>query len=95
MRELNLMPHPFKAPHKNHNPANAATYGFAKTTTLSSFHFRGHVVDTLLLRFVEGIKKAPEIRGFLLVGWWRRRELNPRPPVLSLEVYMLSVSLLI
>jgi len=40
-------------------------------------------------------KKAPEIRGFLAVGWWRRRELNPRPPVLSLEVYMFSVSLLI
>jgi len=53
------------------------------------------MVDTFLLVLPEYIKKAPEIRGFLLVGWWRRRELNPRPPVLSLEVYMFSVSLLI
>ncbi len=23
-------------------------------------------------------------------NWWRRRELNPRPPVLCLRLYMLS-----
>ena len=28
------------------------------------------------------------------LGWWRRRELNPRPPALGLEIYMLSVLLL-
>jgi hypothetical protein len=52
-----------------------------------------------------GIKKAPfpgpwgvsvDLDGSPeTLGWWRRRELNPRPPVLSLEVYMFSVSLLI
>ena len=54
---------------------------------------------------VTGIKKAPfpglwgasvDLAGSPeTLGWWRRRELNPRPPVLSLEVYMFSVSLLI
>jgi hypothetical protein len=39
-------------------------------------------------------QKSPGSPG-LFVVWWRRRELNPRPPVLSLELYMFSVSLLI
>jgi|GEM_PF-3931047 len=34
------------------------------------------------------MKKAPKIRGLILFGWWRRRELNPRPPALCLEIYM-------
>ncbi len=32
-------------------------------------------------------KKAPEIRGFFAVGWWRRRELNPRP-MLSMHMIL-------
>jgi len=39
-------------------------------------------------------RKSPGSPGLFAV-WWRRRELNPRPPVLSLELYMFSVSLLI
>lgn len=36
------------------------------------------------------MKKAPADRGFSQGVWWRRRELNPRPPALTHWLYMLS-----
>gem|GEM_PF-3521244 len=41
--------------------------------------FCGRLVDIWVASFFEAIKKAPEIRGFSLARWWRRRELNPMP----------------
>jgi hypothetical protein len=42
-----------------------------------------------LSMFAHLLKKKPSLWVDLLY-WWRRRELNPRPPVRCLRLYMLS-----
>lgn len=44
----------------------------------------------MLIDKVMGIKKAAEKISGLFNVWWRRGELNPRPPALVHQLYMLS-----
>ncbi len=38
----------------------------------------------------KGAAMAPILLKLFDLGWWRRRESNPRPPIVPASVYMLS-----
>lgn len=39
---------------------------------------------------IDGAKKCPTEKNRWAIGWWTRRELNPRPKAISGQDYMFS-----